>query len=52
MAIYVCKVKNTNEIVWKLQATCIENAKIRFAQIKHLDINEYNRLFETEEMHE
>ena len=52
MATYVCKIKNSNEIGWKLSATCIENARIKFAQIKHLDIDEYNRLFDTEEMHE
>ena len=28
MATYVCKIKNSNEIVWKLTATCIENARI------------------------
>ena len=50
MAIYVCKIKDSKEVVWKLEATCIENAIIKFAQTKHLDINEYNRLFDTEEV--
>tara|TARA_B100000131_G_scaffold237666_1_gene229796 strand:+ start:2905 stop:3063 length:159 start_codon:yes stop_codon:yes gene_type:complete len=52
MAIYVCKIKNSDEIIWKLEATCIENARIKFAQIKHLDLSEYNRLFDTEELYD
>ena len=52
MSTYVCKVKNTKEVVWRLSATCIENAIIKFAQIKHLSVDEYSKLFHTEEVDE
>ena len=52
MSVYVCKIKNSKEIVWKLTATCLENAIIKFAQVKHLDVAEYNRLFDTEEIND
>tara|TARA_B100000131_G_scaffold321096_1_gene370898 strand:- start:2615 stop:2782 length:168 start_codon:yes stop_codon:yes gene_type:complete len=49
MAFYVCKIKNSDEVVWKLKATCLENAVIKFAAIKNLELNEYKKLFDTEE---
>ena len=49
MPIYCCKIKDANEVVWKIAASSLTNAKIKFAQIKHLELDEYNRLFDTEE---
>ena len=49
MAVYVCKIKGSKEVVWKVEASSLNNAKIKFAQIKHLALDEYNRLFDTEE---
>tara|TARA_B100001250_G_C19800602_1_gene790866 strand:+ start:597 stop:758 length:162 start_codon:yes stop_codon:yes gene_type:complete len=48
MAFYVCKIKGSNEVVWKLKATSLEDATIMFAAIKELDLTEYNKLFDTE----
>jgi hypothetical protein len=52
MPFYGCIIKNSDskEIVWKIAARSLENAKRKFALIKHLDTDEYNRLFDTEEI--
>ena len=52
MPFYGCKIKNSDEVVWKVAARSLENAKIKFAQIIHLYIDEYNRLFDTEEIND
>ena len=50
MPFFSCKIKDSDEVIWKIAAASLNNAKIKFAQIKHLDIDEYNRLFDTEEI--
>ena len=52
MPFYACKMKNSDEIVWKVAARSLQNAKIKFARIKNLEESEYNRLFDTEEVDE